>query len=125
VERKKIARAILGEGEFLSEELKDFLRELEVLHGLAAGQPARSIKGRLKSLKEASVEQMREAIKREMRAIEEELLEDPPRSEDMVQRKHKTKNRTNHGSNDQANGTKEPGEKTLEWQEVRPQSNQR
>jgi hypothetical protein len=39
-ERERIARAIMGEGEFLSEELKEFLKEIEELHGLAAGRLA-------------------------------------------------------------------------------------
>ncbi len=57
-----------AKGEFLSEELKEFLREVEELHGLAPGQLARTIEGRLKTIREPSVEQMREAIKKEIRA---------------------------------------------------------
>ncbi len=36
--KRKIPRAILGEGEFLSEELKEFLHEVKELHGLEQGQ---------------------------------------------------------------------------------------
>jgi hypothetical protein len=37
-ERERIARAIMGKGDFLSDELKEFLREIEELHVLSAGQ---------------------------------------------------------------------------------------
>jgi hypothetical protein len=36
-EEERIARAIEGEGEFLSEELKKLLKEIEVARGLRAG----------------------------------------------------------------------------------------
>jgi hypothetical protein len=36
-EEERIARAIEGKGEFLSEELKKLLREIEVVRGLRAG----------------------------------------------------------------------------------------
>jgi hypothetical protein len=36
-ERERIARAIMDEGEFMSEELKEFRKEVETMHGLATG----------------------------------------------------------------------------------------
>jgi hypothetical protein len=36
-EEERIARAIEGKGEFLSEELRKLLREIEVVRGLRAG----------------------------------------------------------------------------------------
>ncbi len=50
-ETERITRAILGRGEFLSEEPKEFLQEIEESHRLATGQLDRTIEGRLKSMK--------------------------------------------------------------------------
>jgi hypothetical protein len=65
----------MGEGEFMSEELKEFVKEIETIHGLASGQLVKEIKARLKGSVEPSVEQMRDAIRKEIRATEEEFLE--------------------------------------------------
>ncbi len=48
-EREKIAMAILGEGEVLSEELKEYLHEVEELQGVEPVQLAKTIEGRLRA----------------------------------------------------------------------------
>ena len=46
-EEERIARAIGGKGEFLSDELKKLLREIEVVQGLRAGALGKEIEARL------------------------------------------------------------------------------
>jgi hypothetical protein len=77
-QRERIARAIMGKGEILSEKLKEFLKEVEDLHDLIAGKLARTIETRLRIIVEPSEEQMQEAIKKEIRTVEEENLENMP-----------------------------------------------
>jgi hypothetical protein len=36
----------MGEGEFLSEELKEFVKKIEIMHGLASGRLVEEIKTR-------------------------------------------------------------------------------
>ncbi len=47
-EEERIALAIEGKGEFLSEELKKLLREIEVVQGLRAGALGEEIEARLR-----------------------------------------------------------------------------
>jgi hypothetical protein len=47
--KRKIPRAILGKGEFLSEELKEFLHEEKELHGLEQGQLTRTTESSLET----------------------------------------------------------------------------
>jgi hypothetical protein len=51
-----------------------------------AGKLARTIETRLRSIVEPSVEQMQEAIKKDIRTLEEEILENMPGSEEMERR---------------------------------------
>jgi hypothetical protein len=50
--------AIEGKGEFLSEELKKLLREIEVVQGLRAGALGEEIEARLRGVTEPSVEKL-------------------------------------------------------------------
>jgi len=49
-EEERIAQAIEGKGEFLSEELKKLLREIEVVQGLRAGALGEEIEARLRGV---------------------------------------------------------------------------
>ena len=61
-ERERIAHAILnGEG-FLSEEMKERLREIEYRRGIPPGKLVRIIEGRIKRMKHPTVEQVRVAL---------------------------------------------------------------
>ena len=68
---ERIARAIEGKGEFLSEELKKLLREIEVVQGLRAGALGEEIEARLRGVTEPSVEKLREALREEIEKLEE------------------------------------------------------
>jgi hypothetical protein len=70
-EEERIALAIEGKGEFLSEELKKLLREIEVVQGLRAGALGEEIEARLRGVTEPSVEKLREALRREIDKLEE------------------------------------------------------
>ncbi len=70
-EEERIARAIEGEGEFLSEELKKLLREIEAVQGLLAGALGEDIEARLRGVTEPgvtepSVEKLKEALREEV-----------------------------------------------------------
>jgi hypothetical protein len=69
-EEERIALAIEGKGEFLSEELKKLLREIEVLQGLRAGALGKEIEARLRGVTEPSVEKLREALRKEIDKLE-------------------------------------------------------
>jgi hypothetical protein len=56
-----------GKGEFLSEELKKLLREIEVVQGLRAGALGKEIEARLRGVTEPSVERLKEALREEFR----------------------------------------------------------
>jgi hypothetical protein len=70
-EEERIAQAIEGKGEFLSEELKKLLREIEVVQGLRAGALGEEIEARLRGVTEPSVEKLREALREEIEKLEE------------------------------------------------------
>jgi hypothetical protein len=70
-EEERIALAMEGKGEFLSEELKKLLREIEVVQGLRAGALGEEIEARLRGVTEPSVEKLREALKEEIEKLEE------------------------------------------------------
>jgi hypothetical protein len=70
-EEERIALAIEGKGEFLSEELKKLLREIEVVQGLRAGALGEEIEAQLRGVTEPSVEKLREALRREIETLEE------------------------------------------------------
>ena len=70
-EEERIARAIEGKGEFLSDELKKLLREIEVVQGLRAGALGEEIEARLRGVTEPSVEKLREALREEIEKLEE------------------------------------------------------
>ncbi len=53
-EEERIAQAIDGKGEFLSDELKKLLREIEVVQGLRAGALGEEIEARLRGVTEPS-----------------------------------------------------------------------
>ncbi len=72
-EEERIARAIMGEGEFLSAELKKLLKEIEVAHGLRAGA-LEEIEARLRGVTDPSVEKLKEALREEMIILEERFL---------------------------------------------------
>jgi hypothetical protein len=72
-EEERIARAIAGKGEFLSEELKKLLREIEVRQGLRAGALGEEIEARLRGVTEPSVEKLKEALRGEMDRLERRL----------------------------------------------------
>jgi hypothetical protein len=69
-EEERIALAIEGKGEFLSEELKKLLREIEVVQGLRAGALGEEIEARLRGVTEPSVEKLKEALRGEMDKLE-------------------------------------------------------
>jgi hypothetical protein len=58
-EEERIAQAIEGKGEFLSEELKKLLREIEVVQGLRAGTLGEEIEARLRGVTEPSAEKLK------------------------------------------------------------------
>jgi len=70
-EEERIALAMEGKGEFLSEELKKLLREIEVVQGLRAGALGEEIEARLRGVTEPSVEKLREALREEIEKLEE------------------------------------------------------
>ena len=70
-EEERITLAIEGKGEFLSEELKKLLREIEVVQGLRAGTLGEEIEARLRGVTEPSVEKLREALREEIEKLEE------------------------------------------------------
>ncbi len=70
-EEERIALAIEGKGEFLSEELKKLLREIEVVQGLRAGALGEEIEARLREVAEPSVEKLKEALREEIDKLEE------------------------------------------------------
>jgi hypothetical protein len=67
---ERIAQAIEGKGEFLSEELKKLLREIEVVQGLRAGALGEEIEALLRGVTEPSVERLKEALREEMDKLE-------------------------------------------------------
>jgi hypothetical protein len=73
-EEERIAQAIGGKGEFLSEELKKLLREIEVVQGLRAGALGEEIEARLRGVTESSVEKLKEALREEMNKLEGRFL---------------------------------------------------
>jgi hypothetical protein len=81
-EEERIARAIEGEGEFLSEELKKLLREIEAVRGLRAGALGEETEARLRGVTEPSVEKLKEALREEMKILEERFLTRNPRNEE-------------------------------------------
>ncbi|MFN9902998.1 MAG: hypothetical protein ACK55Z_30345, partial [bacterium] len=54
-EEERIAQAIDGKGEFLSDELKNLLIEIEIVQGLRAGTLGEEIEARLRGVTEPSV----------------------------------------------------------------------
>ncbi len=70
-EEERIALAIEGKGEFLSEELKKLLREIEVVQGLKAGALGEEIEARLGGVTEPSVEKLKDALREELDKLEE------------------------------------------------------
>ncbi len=70
-EEERIALAIEGKGEFLSEELKKLLREIEVVQGLRAGALGEEIEARLRGVTEPSVEKLKEVLREEIDKLEE------------------------------------------------------
>ncbi len=70
-EEERIALAIECKGEFLSEELKKLLREIEVVQGLRAGALGEEIEARLRGVTEPSVEKLKEALREELDKLEE------------------------------------------------------
>ncbi len=70
-EEERIALAIEGKGEFLSEELKKLLREIEAVQGLRAGALGEEIKARLRGVTEPLVEKLKEALREELDKLEE------------------------------------------------------
>jgi hypothetical protein len=70
-EEERIALAIEGRGEFLSEELKKLLREIEVVQGLRAGALGKEIEARLRGVTEPSVEKLKGALREEIDKLEE------------------------------------------------------
>jgi hypothetical protein len=69
-EEERIAQAIDGKGEFLSDELKKLLREIEIVQGLRAGALGEEIEARLRGVTEPSVEKLREALREEIERLE-------------------------------------------------------
>ncbi len=65
-EEERIALAIEGKLEFLSEELKKLLREIEVVQGLRAGALGEEKEARLRGVTEPSVERLKEAPREEI-----------------------------------------------------------
>jgi hypothetical protein len=70
-EEERIALAIEGKGEFLSEELKKLLREIEVVQGLRASALGEEIEARLRGVTEPSVEKLKEVLREEIDKLEE------------------------------------------------------
>ncbi len=70
-EEERIALAIEGKGEFLSEELKKLLKEMEVVQGLRAGALGEEIEARFRGVTEPSVEKLKEALREEIDKLEE------------------------------------------------------
>ncbi len=70
-EEERIAQAIDNKGEFLSDELKKLLREIEIVQGLRAGALGEEIEARLRGVTEPSVEKLREALREEIEKLEE------------------------------------------------------
>ncbi len=70
-EEERIALAMEGKGEFLSEELKKLLREIEVVQGLRVGALGEEIEAQLRGVTEPSVEKPREALREEIEKLEE------------------------------------------------------
>ena len=70
-EEERIAQAIDGQGEFLSDELKKLLGEIEIVQGLRAGALGEEIEARLRGVTEPSVEKLREALREEIEKLEE------------------------------------------------------
>jgi hypothetical protein len=70
-EEERIALALEGKGEFLSEELKKLPREIEVVQSLRAGALGEEIEARLRGVTEPSVEKLREVLRREIDKLEE------------------------------------------------------
>jgi hypothetical protein len=70
-EEERIALAIEGKGEFLSEELKKILRETEEVQGLRAGALGEEIEARLRGVTEPSVDKLKEALREEIDKLEE------------------------------------------------------
>ncbi len=70
-EEERIALAIEGKGEFLSEELKKLLREIEVVQCLTAGALGDEIEARLRGVTEPSVEKLKEVLREEIDKLEE------------------------------------------------------
>jgi hypothetical protein len=77
-EEERIALAIDGKGEFLSEELKKLLMEIEEVQGLEAGTLGEEIEARLRGVTEPSVEKLREALKQEIERLEEARVQGIP-----------------------------------------------
>ncbi len=73
-EEERIARAIKGEGEFLSEELKKLLREIESACNLRIGVLAEEMEARLRGVKEPSMEKLKQALREEITMVEEKFL---------------------------------------------------
>jgi hypothetical protein len=73
-EEERIALAIKGKGEFLSEELKKLLREIEVVQGLRARALGKEIEAQLRGVTEPSVEKLKEALREEMDKLEGRFL---------------------------------------------------
>jgi hypothetical protein len=69
-EEERIALAIEGKGEFLSEELKKLLREIDVVQGLRAGALGEEIEARLRGVAEPSVEKLKEVLREEIDKLE-------------------------------------------------------
>jgi len=70
-EEERIAQAIDGKGEFLSDELEKLLIEIEIVQGLRAGALGEEIEARLRGVTEPSVEKLREALREEIEKLEE------------------------------------------------------
>jgi hypothetical protein len=70
-EEERIALAIEGKGELLSEELKKLLREIEVVQGLRAGALGEEMEARLRGVTEPSVEKLKEVLREEIDKLEE------------------------------------------------------
>jgi hypothetical protein len=95
-EEERIALAMEGKGEFLSEELKKLLKEIEVVQGLRAGALGEEIEARLRGVTEPSVEKLREALREEIEKLEERF--------------HVRRGRDNIGGRPEEHATMETGE---------------
>ncbi len=92
VQKRKDRQSYHGRRRILVRSMKEFVKEIEAMHGLASGRLVDEIEARLMGIVEPSVEQMREAIKKEIRAIEEEFLENISSPKDQ-ERKERRKNK--------------------------------